>query len=47
MIVHDLHLVRALLGPEKADTILVIDTDTVLTFPVSAEHFEPVPRRDA
>jgi hypothetical protein len=35
MIVHDLDLVGALLCPEKANAVLVINTDAVLIFPVT------------
>jgi hypothetical protein len=46
MIVYDLNLVRALLGPKKTDAILIIDPDAVLALPVTSQCFKPITRWD-
>jgi len=37
---------RVAVAPSETDPKLIIDTDTVLTGTVSAQRFEPVPRRN-
>ena len=36
VIVDDFHLIRAIVRPDKADAILVIDPDTVLSLAISS-----------
>lgn len=45
MVVNDFYVVRVASAPSKADTPLVVDTDAVLAFSVSAEHFQAITRR--
>jgi len=47
MIVGYFNLVRVTVSPEEANTILSIDPNRMLTFPVSLEQFELVSRRGA
>src|SRR5829696_2900235 len=47
VVVHDLDVLRASLGPGKADAPLVVDPDAVLAPSVAAlERLQPVARRD-
>jgi hypothetical protein len=43
VVVDDLHLIRTLIGPDKAEPILLIDPDAVLaeTIPLSASNRLP------
>src|SRR5215207_7843392 len=43
VIIGDLHVFRPAVGPEKADTIAVVDPDRVLAGPVPLELVEAVP----
>jgi hypothetical protein len=42
MVVDDLDLARSERSPDKTDTVLVVNADAVLTFPVTTEGFEAV-----
>jgi hypothetical protein len=44
VVVDDLDLLRARLGPDEADPPLVVDADAVLTGTISLERFQPVAR---
>jgi len=46
VIVDDLDIFRACVGPEEADAPLPVDADPVLAFPVTGEFFQSVARRD-
>lgn len=46
MVVNDLNLLWASSCPLKADTPLVVDTDTVLTHAIALKCFEAVTRRN-
>jgi hypothetical protein len=45
VVVHDLDVVRITFTPQKADTPLIVDADTVLAIPVTVQRFEPIARR--
>src|SRR5207253_9978137 len=47
VIIRDLDPLRALLGPNETDPVLVVDPDAVLPLPVFAQRFYVVPRRDS
>ena len=47
MIVRNFNIMRSICLPNKADSILVIDSNALLTSPVSLQRFQPVPRWDA
>ena len=40
MVVHDFDIVRITIPPLEADSVAVIDADTVLPFPVGLERFQ-------
>ena len=40
MVVHDLGIVGIAIPPLEADSVAVIDADTVLPFPVGFERFQ-------
>ena len=42
MIVGDLDSSRTLVRPAEAETILIVDADTVLAFALALEGFEPI-----
>ena len=46
MIIHDLNIVCITLRPGKADPPLIIDTDTVLSPPITLQCLEPISRWD-
>ena len=46
MVVRNLNLGRPCLGPDKADAILLVDSDTELTGPVPGQSLKPAPGRD-
>ena len=46
MVVDDLDIFGSGLGPSKADSILVIDADTVLPNATAFQRFQPVSRRN-
>jgi hypothetical protein len=39
------HTVRVTISPCKTDSVLVVDPDTVLALPVSAQFLKPIPGR--
>jgi hypothetical protein len=45
VVVHDLDLVGIPISPHKADPPLVVDSNTVLTTPVTTQRFQPIRRR--
>jgi hypothetical protein len=45
VIVHYFHVVRISVAPDKTNAVPVVDADTVLAFPVSAQAFQTVARR--
>ena len=45
MVVRDLHIVNVALRPAEADPVLIIDPDTVPTFPLALQYFQAVTRR--
>jgi hypothetical protein len=45
MIVRDFNLERVVTAPHKTDSILIVDPNTVLPLPISAELLQLVPRR--
>ena len=45
MIIRDLHVVRVTLSPHEAYTILIVDSDGVLSFAVSFELFKSIAGR--
>jgi hypothetical protein len=47
MVVHDFNVPWACRGPYETDTELIVDSNTVLSAPVSLQRFEPIARRDA
>jgi hypothetical protein len=46
VIVHDLDLGGAAVGPHEAEAVLVVDADGVLALPVAAQRLEPVAGRN-
>jgi hypothetical protein len=44
MIVRDFNLERIVTTPHKTDSILIVDPNTVLPLPISAEPLQFVPR---
>jgi len=44
MVINDLNPIGISLMPGKADAPLIIDTDTLLTFPVALERFKVIGR---
>ncbi len=44
MVVRDLYLVCSIILPNEANTILIIDSDTVLTLPVTCQSFQMIAR---
>jgi hypothetical protein len=45
MIVHNFHFIGAAFLPDEADAELIINPDTVLSFPIPFEDFQSVSRR--
>ena len=46
MIVHDFHAICSIaVFPLEANSVLVVDADTVLALPIAPERFKPVPRQ--
>jgi hypothetical protein len=45
VIVHNLDHIWTNIGPDKTDTVLIIDTDTMLTFAITCESFQMIARR--
>jgi len=46
VVVNDLNIVRITIAPPEANTPALVDTDTVLAFPVSRELLQVVARRE-
>jgi hypothetical protein len=42
MVIHYLHIFGACDRPTKAETILLVDSNTVLTGPIASQYFKPV-----
>ena len=47
MIIHNLHVVSIIVQPLETDAPLMVNTNAVLAFPVSAKGLQPVPWRSA
>src|SRR6266404_4080213 len=47
MVVHDLHVQRFAVFPQKADAPLLVDADAVLALAIALERFELISRRHA
>jgi hypothetical protein len=47
MIIHNLNFVWTCIRLDKADTVLVIDPDAVLSFSIPGEDLQPIARRDS
>jgi hypothetical protein len=47
VIIGNLYLVRITDAPDKANTILVVYANTMLTLPIAGQFFEPVARRNS
>lgn len=45
MVVHDFNVMRVLSIPNKTDAPLIVYSDGMLPFPVSAQGFQVIPRR--
>jgi hypothetical protein len=45
VIIHDFYLVRVALAPNETNTPLIVDPNTMLACPVSAQAFQPIARR--
>jgi hypothetical protein len=42
MVINDLYVCGAIFGPEKANTILLVDPDTVLSVSIAEEYLKPI-----
>ena len=42
MVIHYLHIFGARIRPTEADTVLLVDSNTVLTSPIASQCFKPV-----
>ena len=47
VVVDDLNILRARIGPSEKDPVLVIDPDTVLPLSVATKRLESIPRWDS
>jgi len=47
VIVSDLDVISVILPPFEADSVLVVDSDAVLSLPVAMQFLEPVSRRNS
>ena len=47
MIIDNLNIGRAAIGPDKADAELIVDANAVLTHPFTFERLQPITRRRA
>ncbi len=45
MIIHNLYVLRLAFLPSEADSVLVIYSNTMLTFSISVQRFKPIARR--
>jgi hypothetical protein len=43
VVVRDFDFIGVTVHPSKADAILVVDSDAVLSFPIASEPFETIP----
>ncbi len=46
MIINDFDILCAIVDPVKANTILIVDSNTVLTFSIGFEPFQAIAWRD-
>jgi hypothetical protein len=46
MVIKYLDIKRITISPNEADAILIIDTNTVLSLPISFQRFKVIPRKD-
>jgi len=42
MIVHDFHIVGVAVCPRKADAVLLVDANTVLSLPIALQRFQVI-----
>jgi hypothetical protein len=47
MIINNLYLVRPRFSPDEADSVPIIDADTMLTASITGQRFEFIPWRNA
>ena len=47
MVIHDFDVMRIGVSPPEADTPLVVDSNAVLTFPVSCQSFQSIAGRNS
>jgi hypothetical protein len=47
MVINNLDSGWSSFGPDKADAVLFIDTDAMLSGSITSKGFEPIPRRHA
>jgi hypothetical protein len=45
MVVDNFHFARALLGPAEAESVLLVDSNAVLSLAVAGERFKAIARR--
>jgi len=45
VVVDDFHVRRTIVGPPEANPELVVDPDTVLSFPITLQRLQPIARR--
>ena len=45
MIIDDFHVLTMAIAPDKADAPPIIDSDRVLSFPISSQRLQLIPRR--
>ncbi len=46
MIINNLYLIWASCFPNKTDTILIVNSDAMLSMTISSQTFKPIPRRE-
>jgi hypothetical protein len=47
VVIDNLNIGRAAIGPDKADAELIVDANAVLTHPFTFERLQPITRRRA
>lgn len=47
MIIRNFHLIRCIITPNKADAVLLIDADAMLSSTVATEQFQLIARRQS
>jgi hypothetical protein len=47
VVVHNLYIFRACVGPTEADSVLIVDSDAVLAEAITFQCFKTVARRNA